>query len=726
MEWLAILGLGALLWALAARVGELTRKLEALERRLPPEAKPLPSATREFAAAPGEELEPLLLDTPLPEPSNDSDYAPPRPPGTEPAPAAAVAHPRVAPTLTGALSPIQAQALGVLVILVALLAPQFTARTLWPPTGLTLYLAAVAVAGFAVSAWRRWAWAAAITALGLYCWFAAAIAADDLRRALTMVSLAAVGGVSLAFRKPAAEAAAERLRWSRLQAELPTAALSASSVLMLWAWVSIADTGSGSVARVAWVATMLVALAAASVRARVAAAATFAVSAIALALGFSVYLALRADFLRPSADFYPFILFAALAIAIAAMLARPHRGSRTITAATGAVCAALLAALAAVSRPNWHEPAAWAALFSAAAILFTMALFSAREARDAKRDLAAATWAGAGAALLFLGIESALPSSLRAAAYGGASLALAAGLAWRGWAAFRFAALSAAGFAVAHALSRDFIDAAPQFSAALLLVAVATAAFVFAASAVAARAEPRGYGSEGLGAAGVILVLIGVFLALPWASLDGFAESSLRALALMAAGHITLQREGGFIARWRGQVLLGLGLVHALIAQAIAAHPWWGLEPAAIVGPPLFNGLELAFAAPAALSLAASARLYARQRNAARIYASIGGVLGLVWALSEVRRMFHGAAMATAPSGLAEVACYALIFLAGLLALRLLSRRRSAAGADAPFTQDLVRIADGAAWLWMRVVRSLTLALAWAARRGAAVTRSRE
>lgn len=710
MEWLAILGLGVLVWAQSARVGELTRKLEALERRLPSE--PMPKAP-EFAAAPGEELEPLLLDTPLPEPSNDVDDGPPLPPRAPTPAAIRIAPAQDSPSLPAALSKNQGQALGILVILTALLAPQLTSHGLWPPTGLTLYLASVAAAGFAVSAWRRWAWMAAVTALGLYFWFAAAIAADDPRRALTMVSLAALGGVWLAFREPGAEAAPGQLTWSRVRAELPAATLCASSVLMVWAWISIADTGSGSVARVAWVGTMLVALAAASVRARVAAAAALAVSTAALTLGFIVYLVLRSQ--RPGADFYPFILFAALAVALAAALARPHRAGRTMVAVAGAISAAMLVALSAVSRPNWHEPAAWAALFSAAAILFAMAYFSAREVRDAKHDLAAATWAGAGAALLFLGIESALPAPLRAVAYGGASLAFAAGLAWRGWAIFRYAALAGAGLAVAHALSPDF---AAQPVAALLVAAAA--ALIFAASAVAARAEPHTYSCEGPGAAGVVLVLIGAFLALRWASLDGFSELSLRALMLMAAGHIALQRggeSGGFIARWRGHVLLSLGLAAALLVQTIAAHPWWGISHAAVTGPPLFNGLALAFAAPAALSLAASARLYPRERNAARVFAGIGGALVLVWALSEVRRLFHGAAMATAPLGLAEAACYALILLAGALALALLARRP--ASADAPFTQDLARIAEGAKQLGLRIARALTLAIAWTARRGA-------
>lgn len=638
MEWLAILALGALLWAQSARVGALTRKLEALERKLPPEPKPLPA--REVAGAPGEELEPLLLDTPLPEPSNDTDDTPPLPPMAKPASAIATGTAgspgKPSPSLPEVLWPIDGQALTVLAVLVALLAPQFTSRTLWPPTGLTIYLASVAAAGFAIAAWRRWAWAAVVTALGLYFWFAAAIAADDLRRALTMVSLAALGGVSLAFREPEMEAAATQLPWSRLRAELPTATLCASSVLMLWAWVAIADTGSGSVARVAWVGTMLVALAAATVRTRIAAAASFAVAAATLTLGFAAYLALRAELLRPGADFYPFILFSALTVALAAMFARPHRDGRAMIAASGAIGAAVLVALAAFSRQNWHGPAAWALLFATAALLAALAHLSARNELEEKRNLAVGAWAGASAALLFLGVESAFPASLRAPAYVGASLVIVAGLTWRGWAILGYAALASAALAIAYTLS------APSHG----------------------PAEAAGYAL--------------IFLSAPLA---------LAEVARRRAGASPELDEIIRAATW-----LGLGGASLLILAA--RHPWWGAQDAAASGDVATALAVMAQAAAAALAFLLAREFSRRDPRARFATCCTAALFALSFGHCAIRWMYQRGAMDDRAGfvgieGLAHALWpLALVLMAGIFTPR----------SDRPHWRDLRRIVEHAIW----------------------------
>src|SRR5690606_13354291 len=150
---------------------------------------------------------------------------------------------------------------------------------------------------------------------------------------------------------------------------------------------------------------------------------------------------------------------------------------------------------------------------------------------------------------------------------------------------------------------------------------------------------------EALNGAAVIVVLVAVFLVLRWigaggagAPLDPFTETSLRVLALLAAGHVMLARPGadvGLIGKWRGHVLLGLGLAYLLVAPLTAINPWWGAMPAQIAGPALFNTLALAFGAPAALALAAARQLYDREQLMARIYAASGGVLLTAWAILE-------------------------------------------------------------------------------------------
>ena len=86
MEWLVILGLGAWVWLQSRRIETLSLKLAELERRLGLRDVVLPEPGETLAAEPSpQDEEPallltdvvvedeLLLDTPLPEPSNDAD-----------------------------------------------------------------------------------------------------------------------------------------------------------------------------------------------------------------------------------------------------------------------------------------------------------------------------------------------------------------------------------------------------------------------------------------------------------------------------------------------------------------------------------------------------------------------------------------------------------------------------------------------------------------------------
>jgi uncharacterized membrane protein len=599
------------------------------------------------------------------------------------------------------------QALGVLAIIAALLAPSLAHAPLWSSGVLTLYVGAVAGAGFLLAAFRRWGWAALATIAGLYFWFAAAIAMDDMRRALALASLAALGGVSLAFRKPLPNETAEPLTWSQTHAHAPAITIVVSSVLLFWVWIAASQLPAGAVAAPAWVGSMFVALAAAAVRARVAAPAAIAVAIGMLVFGFATYQAARIG--PTSTDFYPFILFASFVVAISALLARPPRDGVALTAGAGAIGAALLTMLAAFSARDWRGPEAWAALFAGAVVLFTAALYVAREGAASRTQRAVDFWAGAGAALVLLGVESAFPAEARSAAYAGAALLFACGFAWRGWRVLRLATLAAAALAIAQALGPSLVGAALTGAIPLwgALVIIAVAASLLFAAAYFATAEPRSNHGEALSAAGVIVILIGVFLTLRWfaaggaASLDAFSESALRVIALMAAGHVVMARAGqdvGQIGRWRGHVLMGLGLLYALLAPTLAINPWWGASPATIAGPPLLDSLTLAFAAPAALSLAAARRLYASERTAGRVYAIAGGALALLWAVLAMRRAAQGDQLWGAPVGLLEGACYALLFLASALAIAMIARGRLAKHPEAPFTQDLGHAVRVSAW----------------------------
>jgi uncharacterized membrane protein len=611
-------------------------------------------------------------------------------------------------TLLIGLSYLHGQPLGVLAIAAMLLAPALTEPPDWPPDGLTLFLCTAGAAGFALAALRRWAWTAAAALAGLYFWFGHALLEDEVRRALALLSVASLGGVATAFRVPDEADQARWLSWRRAQANAPSIAIAISSVLLVWVWLAMAPAPSGVIGGPAWVGAMFVALAAPAVRLRVAPAAAFTVAVIALSLGFIGYLRARFHFGPLSNEFYPFVLFASVVVAISAIGARPHHSGRMLVAATGAVGSAVLTTLAAFSREEWHSLAAWAPLFVGAALLFGAAVYTSRDAPDPSRDSAVDVWAGAGAALVLLGIESAIPEEARATAHAGAALMFACGVVWERWNGLRFAALTAAAIAVAHAMAPSFIapvmaGETPLWGA--LFVLIVTAGLLFGAGYFLKRV-PHLSSGEAADSAGVLVLLIGAFLTLSFIAvgasetprLDQLSEEALRALVLLAAGHVVMVRPGqdaGRLARWRGHALFGAGLAYVFVLLVLVEHPWWGPLNLTVGGPPIIDGVLLAYGAPAALSLAAAYRLYAHERLPARIYAAAGGALALIWALTEARRLFHGALLQPPDVGVFEAACYGLTLLAFAYAVVWVVRRREARAEADVFTHDLARVMRG-------------------------------
>lgn len=594
------------------------------------------------------------------------------------------------------------QALGVLAVLAAFMGPALTEG--WASLSLTLYLGGVAAAGFGVAALQRWPWVGAAALMGLYFWFAAAIGADNVRRALALASFASLGGVALAFRKPLATDARGYFSWRSAHAVAPTIAICMSSIALIWTWLAIAASPSGVVAGPAWVGAMFVALAASAARVRVAPAAVVVVAIGALAAGFVTYLAARYHPLH--AQFYPFILFSAGVIIASAINARPHRRDRTMIAIAGGAGAALLTALGAFTAPVWQSAMAFAPLFIGAAALLTAAWLQARAALRPDANAAVDAWTCAATALALIGVEALFAADVRAAAHASLALGFAAAHTWRGWRGLAWSALAASAFAIAHALSSDVAGAVLAGAMALprgLAVLGLTAGFLFGGAYVCARRSAPSHTGEALSSAGLFVVLLGAFLALRWiasgaaaAPLDAFTENALRALTLLAAGHIVLARPGqalGQIGAVRGHMLLALGLVCVALMNGMALNPWWGGQPALIAGAPMINTLLLAFAAPAALMLLAARRLYAHQTLPARLYAAAGAALALVWALMEIRRGFHGPDMSGAAVGPVEGACYGLLFILVAVIASVLARvLQGQVGAD------MRTIRRGAAW----------------------------
>jgi|CXWL01.1.fsa_nt_gi uncharacterized membrane protein len=546
------------------------------------------------------------------------------------------------------------QALGVLAIVAAFFAPPLTNIAVWPDSTLTLYVCAVGAAGFALACARRWAWSAAAALLGLYFWFAVSIAADEIWRGLALLCFASVGGVVLT----APESGDERSDdWRLAQALGPTIGICVSSILLLWTWLAIAPAPDSRIFGPALVSVFHAALAAYAVRGRAAHGGIFVVAAGALALGMCAYAAAHARFSLTASAPYSWALFAAASVAVAALGAKPHRDQRALVAVAGAAAAGILTALAAFTRSDWHGLAAWGALFLGAAGLFVCAARTAKEAADPTKDSATDAWAAAAAVLLLLGIESLFREPWSIVGCAGAALLLAALFAQRGWRAWRIAAPSAATLALAHGFSPSIWTQAladPGSLARGLLILGAAATLLFTASRTATRRDQRdGPMAEALFSAAALALIAGVFLTLSFfasgagggAPLDPLTASALRALTLLAAGHVLTPKRAahGPIATWRARALLVGGLAWALFNHGIELNPWWGDMAATIAGPPVFNVQALAYAAPAVLAFIAARR--ARSPMFTRAYAISGAMLAGLWITLEIRHAFQGATM---------------------------------------------------------------------------------
>ena len=263
-----------------------------------------------------------------------------------------------------------------------------------------------------------------------------------------------------------------------------------------------------------------------------------------------------------------------------------------------------------------------------------------------------------------------------------------------------YAALAAAVLAIGHALSPTLLNSALSGSIPIwgaLTILATTAALLASAGYVADRSQARPMLRETLTSAGVVVVLIGAFLALravaSGVALDRLAENALFALVLFGAGHAVLPRAGqemGRVGLWRGHTLIGGGVLYTVIMAGVVLNPWWGQAPAPVIGPPMFDTVLLAFAAPAVLAALAAYRLYARDQQAGRVYAAAGSGLALMWAVLETRRLFHGTTLDAAPVGVLEGAIYSLIVLA--IALGVAFYARAHARDRRPFQHDVLSI----------------------------------
>lgn len=207
---------------------------------------------------------------------------------------------------------------------------------------------------------------------------------------------------------------------------------------------------------------------------------------------------------------------------------------------------------------------------------------------------------------------------------------------------------------------------------------------------------PAGY--EGRVTVFLRAVLVALVLAFGWAEIrhlankgvltapyTSLAEAGGNTLFLLAVACGLAARFGAKerpLLHWTEILAFGVALAHAVLIGLLQLAPWWGTEPAAVAGPPVFNTIALAYLAPALL-LALYAMLRRRLGSTLRAYfAAAGAFIALQsWLILETRRLFHPTGMATAPIGAGEHAAYSVgVLAAGALALAVAFRLKGTPG----------------------------------------------
>jgi uncharacterized membrane protein len=219
--------------------------------------------------------------------------------------------------------------------------------------------------------------------------------------------------------------------------------------------------------------------------------------------------------------------------------------------------------------------------------------------------------------------------------------------------------------------------------------------------------------ADSLGTAAILIALTGVMLLLRfWGSqgaggwrLDPFAEAGLRTISIVAAGVLSamaVRDDSHPISRWRGHVLLALGLAHAMLFQVLIFDPLWAWWTPAVSGPPLVDSLGLGFLGPALFFAVAASRRVTTERRLTGLYAVAAFGLGLLWAVLEIRRLFQSAGLHLGADlvGRAEAASYALLGLVAARALFAAATRSERHGWGLGEVAGAVRrLAHGVGWL---------------------------
>ncbi|WP_430422047.1 DUF2339 domain-containing protein [Phenylobacterium sp.] len=602
--------------------------------------------------------------------------------------------------------------LAVLAVFGGFLAPVVTGPQEWSAPALTGYLALMIATGFGVAAVRAWGRTGVTALAGAFLWGVAGFAAEDNARVVALaVAPMVLAYAAVEWRRRKGEAAVGDPGPGNTFVTLPAFSLIAAGLLVVTAWFS-SMTG-------AWLApvsvgSILVALLTALGDRRGLIPAPIQAIGYAPALAF---LGLSFRDLAPAdvaqAEIWGGVLIAAMAAAgVMAATGQRTRVSRLGGAAAGLVAVAIALSL----QGPLTQPVPWLPDAGAALILLAGAAVIARTSAEPQRDLSLAIWlwAAGGGALVALqqGID---PRGLPVTAAGLSLVAavMHARLGWRGFAAVMVgSAVASLGALISPEVFEALEDGRLRWWA-LAAVAAAAAGLTHVGSRLSLRPDRPRESAEALSTTALVIGLAGVILLLRHAAtsgavggggLDHFVEASLRTLLILVAGLTSAQSvraDSSVIARWRGQVLLGLGLAHGLLLQALTLNPVFADGTPRVAGPPLLDSLALGFLAPAVILGFATWKKVSVKRWLLAAYTIGAGVFAVVWAFMETRRLFQGASLAGGFDGIgrAEAAAYAVLAVAVARALIWVGERAARRPwSVSSLSGDFVRAGQGVSW----------------------------
>jgi uncharacterized membrane protein len=287
-------------------------------------------------------------------------------------------------------------------------------------------------------------------------------------------------------------------------------------------------------------------------------------------------------------------------------------------------------------------------------------------------------------------------------------------------------ALAALSGLMAPALFRSLTQGAfPWWG--LALVAAGAVALSYAGAWLARRAGRPAETTDAQSTASVLVAVAGIGVLLRIAAtarvpgggaLDPFMEAGLRDITILASGLTTAQavrESSSAIGRWRGQVLLGLGLAHAVVFQLLVLNPLFATWKPPVAGPVLLDSLAVGFLAPAVLLAVATWKKVALNRGLLMLYAAGAALFLGVWTLEELRRLFQGASLNAGFDGVgrAEAAAYAtalLLIARGFIWLG--ERAASRPWTVSPIAGEIVRLGRVGAWAALAFA---LLVFAWSA-----------